>query len=130
MAYPRETARDTVGPQGFDEGNSVRQTALQRWAAQHPKRALALWVSTGGNLLAGTILFSFAGEAISCPVDGGSAVGCDYPSRAGDPVLSVLAWVGFTMLLVGAATIIGGVVWYIVRLKREGDANKRRIKGS
>lgn len=103
----------------------MRQTAMQRWAARHPNRALALWSVTVGNLLVGTILFSVGGDAISCPRDGGSAVTCDDPSKAGDPVLSVVAWVGFTMVLVGAASIIGAIAWYIVRLKREVYAGRR-----
>jgi hypothetical protein len=98
---------------------------MQRWAAQHPKRALALWSSTVGNLLVGTILFTVGGDAISCPLDGGSAVTCDDPSKAGDPVLSVVAWVGFTMTFIGAASIVGSLIWYIVRLKCEVDAGLR-----
>ncbi|MDG5805579.1 hypothetical protein P9869_23520 [Streptomyces ossamyceticus] len=103
----------------------MRQTAMQRWAARHPKRALALWSATVGNLLVGTILFTVGSDAISCPLDGGSAVTCDDPSKAGDPVLSVVAWVGFTMLFIGAASIVGAITWYIVRLEREVDAGRR-----
>ncbi|MER6210916.1 hypothetical protein [Streptomyces sp. NPDC001642] len=103
----------------------MRQTALQRWAAQNPKRALVLWSATAGNLIVGTLLSTIGGDAISCPLDGGSAVTCDDPSKAGDPVLTVVAWMGFTMLLLGVASIIGAIAWYIVRLKREVDAGKR-----
>ena len=103
----------------------MRQTAMQRWAAQHPKRALALWSSTVGNLLVGSILFAVGSDAISCPLDGGPAVTCDDPSKAGDAVLSVVAWLGFTMMFIGAAAIVGAITWYIVRLKREVDAGRR-----
>ncbi|MFJ2158110.1 hypothetical protein [Streptomyces sp. NPDC087856] len=107
----------------------MRETALQKWAGRNSQWALALWASTAGNLIVGVGLFSFARDAINCPLDGGPAVTCDDPSKAGAPVLTALAWVGFTMLLVGAATIIGAVVWYLVRLKREVDANRHRING-
>ena len=103
----------------------MKETALQKWAGRNPGRALALWACTAGNLVVGVILISFAGDAINCPLDGSPAVGCDDSYKAGDPVLTVLAWVGFTMLLVGAASLIGAVVWYLVRLKREVDATRR-----
>jgi hypothetical protein len=104
----------------------VRQTAIQRWAAQNPRRALALWASTAGNLLVGTILLTVGSDAIHCPLDGGSAVTCDDPYKAGDPVLSVVAWVGFTMLFVGVASIVGAIAWYFVQLRREVNGGSGR----
>ncbi|WP_160160393.1 hypothetical protein [Streptomyces sp. 1-11] len=52
---------------------------------------------------------------------------CDDPSKAGDPALSVVAWVGFAMTFIGVASIIGAVAWYIVLVlvKREVDAGRR-----
>ncbi|GEK00076.1 hypothetical protein TNCT1_23520 [Streptomyces sp. 1-11] len=79
------------------------------------------------NLFVGIILFTVGSDAINCPLDGDSAVTCDDPSKAGDPALSVVAWVGFAMTFIGVASIIGAVAWYIVLVlvKREVDAGRR-----
>ncbi|WP_328719155.1 hypothetical protein OHT52_06330 [Streptomyces sp. NBC_00247] len=103
----------------------MRQTTMQRWAARHPKRALALWSSMFVNLFVGGILFTIAGDALSCPLDGGTAMHCDDPSKAGDPVLSVLARIGLIMILLGVTSVIGAIAWYVVLLKREVDTGRR-----